>query len=134
MKILLSIKPEFVKEIVEGKKKYEYRKKIFKKPVDGAIIYSTMPEGLIVGMFSIKIIEQGTPEEIWERTSHESGISKDFFDNYFSCCKTGYAIRITDFVKFETPINPQKVSNFNAPQSWRYISEEELDVWKIGNF
>ena len=49
MKILLSIKPEFVKEIFSGKKKFEYRKSIFtNKKVTSVIVYSTMPVGQIV--------------------------------------------------------------------------------------
>ena len=51
MKVLLSIKPEFVKEIFEGRKKFEYRKSIFTKDVTSVIVYSTKPEGMIVGEF-----------------------------------------------------------------------------------
>jgi len=49
MKILLSIKPEFVEEIFSGRKKFEYRKAIFtNKKVTSVIVYSTMPVGKIV--------------------------------------------------------------------------------------
>ena len=41
MKVLLSIKPEFVQEIFTGKKKYEYRKAIFTRSVDKVVVYST---------------------------------------------------------------------------------------------
>ena len=55
MKILLSIKPEFVEEIFSGRKKFEYRKAIFtNKKVTSAIVYSTMPVGKIVGEFTIE--------------------------------------------------------------------------------
>ena len=43
MKVLLSIKPEFVQEIFTGKKKYEYRKAIFTRSVDKVVVYSTKP-------------------------------------------------------------------------------------------
>ena len=54
MKVLLSIKPQFVEEIFAGKKRFEYRKAIFSKDVDSVVIYSTKPVGKIVGEFTIK--------------------------------------------------------------------------------
>ena len=62
MKILLSIKPQFVKEIVSARKKFEYRKRICNKEIDGVVVYSSMPEGLIVGEFTIDHIECENPE------------------------------------------------------------------------
>ena len=43
MKVLLSIKPEFVEAIFSGEKLYEYRKAIFKKNVTTVVIYATKP-------------------------------------------------------------------------------------------
>ena len=43
-KILISINPEYVNEILSGRKKYEYRKvKAKKDNVDKMIIYATAP-------------------------------------------------------------------------------------------
>ena len=56
MKVLLSIKPEFVQEIFTGKKKYEYRKAIFTRSVDKVVVYSTKPVGMIVGEFTVENI------------------------------------------------------------------------------
>ena len=82
MKVLLSIKPEFVHEIFQGRKKYEYRKSIFTKHVTKVLVYSTKPEGMIVGEFSVRRILNDTPENLWEKTSAVSGITKEFFDQY----------------------------------------------------
>lgn len=48
MKALLSIKPEFVNEILAGNKKYEYRKN-FKQDIDAIVIYASMPMGKLLG-------------------------------------------------------------------------------------
>ena len=40
MRVLLSIKPDFVNEIIKGNKKYEYRKKIFRKDVNSIVTVS----------------------------------------------------------------------------------------------
>jgi len=68
MKVLLSIKREFVEQIMNGTKKYEYRKRIFKQDVDSVVIYSTMPVGRIVGEFKIESILKQSPDEIWSQT------------------------------------------------------------------
>ena len=57
MNAILSIKPEFVKEIVSGRKRYEYRKAIFRQPVEKVYIYASAPVGRVVGEFEpVKIL------------------------------------------------------------------------------
>ncbi|MEN0666952.1 ASCH domain-containing protein [Caldifermentibacillus hisashii] len=125
MKVLLSIKPEYVQKIIKGTKKYEYRKRIFKKNVDSVVIYSTMPEGKIIGEFTIDEIIMNSPKEIWNQTYLFSGISKDLFLEYFSGHDEGFAIKIKEFIKYKEPINPKQLDkNFVAPQSYRYIDDE----------
>lgn len=123
MKALLSIKPQFVEKIISGEKLYEYRKAIFKRPdVKSVVIYSTMPEGKIVGEFTIGNIIAKHPSELWEETKEFSGINKKFFDEYFYNREIAYAIQIKDFKKYETPIDPyEKERDFKAPQSFKYI-------------
>ena len=104
MKVLLSIKPEFVHEIFQGRKKYEYRKSIFTRHVTKVLVYSTKPEGMIVGEFS-----------------------KQYFDEYFEGRDTGYALQIENPVLYRKPVNPfEMFDSFVAPQSFRYIREREL--------
>ena len=45
MKALLSIKPEFAEAIFNGKKRFEYRKVIFKKEVKYIQVYVTKTVG-----------------------------------------------------------------------------------------
>ena len=69
MKALLSIKPEFVDKIRTGEKLFEYRKAVFKRQdVKSVVIYSTMPEGKIIGEFEIGEIIKSRPSELWEAT------------------------------------------------------------------
>ena len=53
MKALLSIKPEFAEAIFNGKKRFEYRKVIFKEKVKYIQVYVTKPVGKIIGEFEI---------------------------------------------------------------------------------
>lgn len=74
LKVLLSIKPEFVEQIARGKKMFEYRKQIFKKKVESVIIYCTKPVGKIIGEFTFDQILVDTPQALWKRTCDKSGI------------------------------------------------------------
>ncbi|NIH22137.1 ASCH domain-containing protein [Providencia heimbachae] len=127
MKILLSIKPEFVSKILEGSKRYEFRKGIFKnESVTSVVIYSTLPVGQVVGEFNIESVLQDEPSSIWEKTSSYSGISKTFFDEYFQERSTAYAIEIGKVVKYDEPMSLQKFSEIlgktiSAPQSYCYL-------------
>jgi predicted transcriptional regulator len=128
MKVLLSIKPEFVREIFQGRKKFEYRKNVFTKHVTQVVVYSTKPEGMIVGEFSVKKILSDTPEKLWKKTSLVSGISKEFFDQYFEGRDKGYALQIENPVLYKEPINPFDVfTSFVAPQSFKYIEEDDIE-------
>ncbi|HGF7570027.1 TPA: ASCH domain-containing protein [Enterococcus hirae] len=124
MKVLMSIKPEFVAEIMNGNKKFEYRKNIFKrKDVSSIIVYATKPYGKVVGEFEIEDIIVDNPKNIWKETKHVSGITKQFFYDYFEGRDKGFAIGIKKFVEYDTPLDLVSLnSNIKvAPQSFCYI-------------
>jgi predicted transcriptional regulator len=123
VKVLLSIKPPFVEEIFKGTKKFEYRKCIFtNKDVEAIVIYATKPIGKLVGEFTIERILKKHPDELWEETKDFAGVSKEFYDQYFSGRDQAFAIKIGILKKYAEPIDPyKKFINFHAPQSFKYI-------------
>ncbi len=126
MNVILSIRPTFCQSIFEGKKVYEYRKKVFKRTdIDRVYIYVTKPICKIVGYFTIAAMIEDMPSKIWEITYKGSGISKEYFDAYFSGCDIACAIVIGEVVKFDTPIDPKEViKNFTAPQNFMYVDKD----------
>jgi predicted transcriptional regulator len=129
MKLLLSIKPEFVEKILSGEKRFEYRKAGFKRSdVRTAMIYSTSPVKKLVGEFDVEEVIYGSPDNIWKKTHAQSGITKTFFDSYFESRKTAVALRIGDVRAYDTPIAPEEIiDGFKAPQSFKYLSEDLED-------
>ena len=124
MKVLLSINPEFVEEIVEGRKKFEYRKSIFKRPnISSVVVYATKPYGKVVGEFEIEQIIQDKPNKLWEMTQDYSGITHQFFDEYFKDREIGFAIEIRKFIEYDVPLDLQNYDNRIkvAPQSFLYL-------------
>ena len=122
MRVLLSIKPEFAEKILNGTKRYEFRKQNFSKNVETVVIYATKPVGKIVGEFKLKAVLEGTPEQIWQQTEKFSGIHKSFFDAYYRNRKKAYALQTEDVVRYAEPLEPKDfMADFVAPQSYRYI-------------
>lgn len=122
MKVLLSIKPEYVEKIFSGVKKYEYRRSIFKnKEIETVVIYSTFPVKKIVGEFKIKNIVKDLPEKLWELAPENTGIDKRKFMEYFDDKKEGYAIEIGKIEIYKTPKLLEELSVKKAPQSFLYL-------------
>lgn len=119
---LISIKPKYVEEIVNNKKKYEYRKNIFKKNIDKVYIYSTAPDKRIVGYFRYSGYLNGSPEEIWKITKEGAGIDEISYYKYFQNRECAYAIKIEKLHIFKESIDPRSTINkFVAPQSYIYL-------------
>lgn len=120
MKVLLSIKPEFVKKIIRGEKKYEYRRKIFKKDVESVIIYASSPLQRVVGEFVIADIIESDLSTLWKRTHRYSGINEEFFWEYFKGTNKGFALKIGNLILYDEHLS---IDNFGvrAPQSYVYV-------------
>ena len=61
-KILISINPKFVKSIINGSKKYEYRKVISKRDIYSIIIYETAPTKRVVAEVEITKVLTCSPK------------------------------------------------------------------------
>lgn len=123
MKVLLSIKPEFVEKILSGEKKYEFRKKLFKRQsVKTIVIYATMPIGKVVGEFDIDHVISDEPNLVWEKTKKYAGVSKSFYDEYFEEKSLAFAIAVGKVTLYDEPKSLNYFGkNIIAPQSYRYL-------------
>lgn len=124
MKVLFSIKPEYADKILSGEKKFEFRKSIFKNPgVTTVVIYATKPLGKVVGEFDIERILASCPESLWIKTEKHSGITRDFFNEYFKNRDLAFAIKVKSARRYKNPLDLIDVLPTNtAPQSFCYLS------------
>lgn len=120
-KILISINPEHVQNIIAGIKKYEYRKIAAKQDVSSIIIYETTPIKRIVAEAEIVDVLEMPPKELWEQTKNESGISKVFFDRYFDNRTIAYAYKLGEIKVYDTPKTLMDYGVKAAPQSFVYV-------------
>lgn len=127
---LLSIRPEYVRQIIDGTKKVEFRKKVFSKTVKKVVVYSSSPQKRIVGFFNVTKITAKTPLEVWNIYNSIGGIKKEKFEDYYKGKKIAYAIEINNFRSFSVPLNPQEIdASFRPPQSFCYVDNVETLNW-----
>lgn len=123
MKVLLSIKPEYVEKIFDGTKKFEFRKNLFKRDgIKSIVIYSTMPVGRVVGEFDVSELITDLPEIVWEKTQSYAGIDKKFFDSYYDNRQRAVAIGIGNVRRYAHPMPLVELGiGSTPPQSYRYL-------------
>ncbi|MCD2421248.1 hypothetical protein LQ567_00635 [Niabella pedocola] len=123
MKVLLSIKPEFANKIFEGTKLFEFRRSIFKNTnVKKVVVYASSPVQKVIGEFEIDFILKSKLEELWNETQEFSGITREYFFQYFSNKEEGFAIKIKNQRKYKHPKSLKDDYNLLPPQSFLYLS------------
>lgn len=122
MKVMLSIKPEFADKIFNGSKKFEFRRSIFKNQnVKKVIVYASSPVQKVIGEFEIDQIINLELNALWQKTSRHSGISEDYFYQYFGDKEQGYAIKIKKVKKYKQPMCIKADFKLTPPQSFAYV-------------
>ena len=120
-RILISINPEHVENIINGKKKYEYRKIAAKQDISSIIIYETTPIKKIVAEAEIVDVIMLPPEQLWQETKQAAGITKSFFDEYFRGRKKAYAYKLGRITVYKEPKRLLDFGIKSAPQSFVYV-------------
>ncbi|MBK7764446.1 MAG: ASCH domain-containing protein [Bacteroidetes bacterium] len=125
MKVVLSIKPEFAFKIFDGTKKFEFRKSIFKdNRVKYIIVYASSPVQQVIGEFEIESIHNYDIDTLWQMTQEHSGISEEFYYQYFADKVEGFAIEIKKTRKYRKPKCLKADFNLFPPQSFAYWSDK----------
>lgn len=120
--IIISINPVHVENIINGIKKYEYRKVAAKQDISSILIYETTPIKRIVAEAEIIDVLMMSPAELWELTKNESGINKLFFDEYFGGRTVAYAYKLGKIKVYDEPKLLSDYGITSAPQSFVYVN------------
>jgi len=129
--ILLSIRPKYVKEIKEGIKKYEFRKK-FPNTVDSNIsktivLYCSKPTMEIIGSLKIKN-HFSSDFELLMKSVNADKIYKERISNYFNDKTLCHALEISDLKIYDHPLSlkylRENYIGFCPGQSYRYLDNK----------
>ena len=78
--------------------------------------------GKVIGEFKINGILEDDPDALWGQTHEYSGISKDFYNQYFNGRITATAILVSNHKRYPHPLELKEVSGSDvAPQSFRCL-------------
>jgi predicted transcriptional regulator len=118
----LSIKPEYAERIFSGKKRYEFRRSIFKsRRVTHVVVYATSPVRMVVGEFEVADIIHDDVESLWKVTGSVAGISESKFFDYFYSKGKGYAIQIGKTKRYTPSLSLKREYGLTPPQSFAYL-------------
>jgi len=127
MNIILSIKPEFANKIFEGDKKFEFRRSIFKnKNVSKVIVYASSPISKVIGEFEIGEILFKDLKTLWKETKEFSGITEDYFYEYFVGKENGFALEVKRVKRYKQELCIKESFGKVPPQSFAYIEESTM--------
>ncbi|UAY77836.1 ASCH domain-containing protein [Pasteurella canis] len=121
MKVLMSIKPQYVEKIFSGEKKYELRRKIFQKDVKTIVVYASNPVMKIIGEIDIENIISDSPISIFDKYKEDLCINQEDYFRYFYNTNIAYAIKIKNIRKYSIPKNLDELGLKRAPQSYIYL-------------
>lgn len=131
--ILMSIKPVFANEILNGRKKFEVRAKIGGiSSGDKIIIYASSPVRAIIGEFTAGKIIIGSGEEIWNYLiSNNYGITS-LDEPYIKPKRRVMAIEVKNPIRYGNPITLNEIRmhipKFMPPMSYQELKGELLKI------
>jgi predicted transcriptional regulator len=140
--LLLSIKPEYANKIFSGKKTIELRRMRTRlNRGDLVLVYVSSPIKALVGSFEVEGISQieieNLPKDlnkVWKQVKDQAKISYKEFKKYYKGASVVVGIYLTNVKNYAVPIEleqlRQKIPKFHPPQSYRYLKEGELTMFK----
>lgn len=109
---LMSIRPQYARAIMAGRKKYELRRIHGVPPIEeGSIIvvYASGKVKSIIGEFEARRVIQATPEKIWSIASKPgSGVGEDAWQ-YIRGAKRAIAIEVGSRRIYERPVTLEEI-------------------------
>lgn len=120
----LPIKPIYANRILEGSKRYEFRRSRLRQDITHVVIYSTSPVKKIVGIAEVVGVAAASVSATWRKTRQGAGISRSAFNAYFSGSESAIFISLRRAVRLKKELDPTEVrSGFKVPQSFSYVDE-----------
>lgn len=128
--VLMSIKPRYADLIKSGEKTIELRRIAPKvNPGDVLIIYESTPVKQITAFCAIDEMIIAEPEKLWEKANGTTGLSHDSFMRYFEGKSQAAGIKLGNVHLLKKPKPLSAISmNLRAPQSYRYLGQEEFRI------
>mgnify|MGYP003113536104 CR=1 FL=1 len=131
--LFLSIHPEYVQAILEGRKTVELRKRRPRAEVGSTVvIYATTPQCEVVATAIVARVQIDEPAELWRLVRDTTAVSKKAYDEYFAGTDTAVGIHLSQIRRFDVPIPlgdlRERWRGFHPPQQFRYLSDQQQEL------
>lgn len=123
--ILLPIREEYVNLIFNGKKKFEFRKRLCREDISKIVIYETAPTKLVVGEVQVEEKLILPKNELWNLARRYAGVEKQFYDQYFAKETIACAYKLGNSVRYEKPVELNSFGVNGVLQSFAYVDERK---------
>ncbi len=124
--VIMAIKPKYANSILNGTKQYEYRRRAWKdydfRPVETLFIYATAPVKAVIGECEITNIEYLQIQALFEQTGYFGDISSSDFKKYFAGVDNGFAIGLSNPIRYEKPIPLTAFNLSKPPQAFCFVA------------
>ena len=121
----MPIKPIYAQKLVDGEKKYEFRKSAIRSDLTHIIIYASSPVKRIIGIAEVSGVTVASPSAIWTKSKHAAGIERKAYDEYFHDKTKAYSIEIKKIIPLKKAIALAELENgFKVPQSFSYVDPQ----------
>lgn len=132
--LIISVKPEYARKILKGKKTIELRKCAPKRvgKDDYILIYVTAPVKVLLGVYKIENIIKENPNTLWENFGKQTGITKQEYNDYYKENKNAFGIQLQEVKNlFKHSIKLDSLKNlipgFMPPQTYGYIDKNIIN-------
>ena len=137
--VVLSVKPAFAAALVDGSKKFEFRRVRPTLSQDDLIyVYSTAPVQAIVGSFVCGDIFEGRPGTLWRKYGRFASIPRAIFRNYFQGSQVATAIEVREPSAWPEPLSltaiRRRFPDFHPPQSYMFLAPTDPVTRLISRF
>ena len=103
--LLLSIKPQAAQQILQGTKRYEYRRCCPSRNVTTLLLYVTAPVQRVIASVEVLSCLEGTPEQLWQQTAAGAGAAREQVLTYLQGCTRACAFELGAVHCFALPKN-----------------------------
>lgn len=131
-KILMSIQSYFAWQIMNGTKKFEFRKSSIKESDFNKTIYlySAKVDKAIIGSFKVRKVHQGNCEHILKVTGYDKRPDRNEIIDYYKNTDKCFALELYDVKRFEKTLSLNAMRkakpNINLPQYYAHIHEKDV--------
>jgi predicted transcriptional regulator len=132
---LLSIREPYAKAILDGTKRYEFRRKAPRLAGPTRfLIYVPDPKKELAGEMLVSSILSMPPEKLWRKTRGGAGISREGFMAYFQGQPVANALVIEEARKLRRPKRLEELrraapEGFTPPQFLTWLPDSSVDAF-----